>query len=110
MCTDESNCPLVELFFLLEALLVTRVPLHAAIPSSWGVLSLSWPPSGSRQESVLTIQSKNRFDNKHLKMASLIVGRARVHSHLFLSVAGAPKLINFLTKLIPPLSSCLCRI
>lgn len=102
--------PFVESFFLSEALLVTRVPLHASILLSWGVLSSSCPHTGNREQSSLTIQSKNSFDNKRGKITWLVVGRARMHYRLFVTVACAPKLINFLTQLIYPLSSCLRRI
>lgn len=40
---------LVELLSVSEELLVTKVPLHAAIPSSWSVLSLSWPHTGQEK-------------------------------------------------------------
>lgn len=65
------------------------------------ILSLSWLHSGSREEITLVIQSKNSFDNKVVKVAILVVGRARVHSHLFLTEADNLMAIHFLTKQIP---------
>lgn len=66
------------------------------------ILSLSWLHRGSREEITLVIQSKNSFDNKEVKIASLVVGRARVHSHLFLTEAGTPRVIHFFNRKNPP--------
>lgn len=66
------------------------------------ILSLSWLLSGRREEITLVIQSRNSFNNKEVKIASLVVGRARVHSHLFLTEAGTPMVIHFFNKTNPP--------
>lgn len=71
------------------------------------ILSLSWLRNGSREEITLVVQSKNSFDSKEVKVDSLVVGRARVHSHLFLTEAGNPMVIHFFNKTNPPFA---CRI
>lgn len=64
--------------------------MPAAIPWSWGVLSLSWMHFRSREESIIITQSNYSFDSDQVTIAVLVVGRPIVHFHLFLTVVGAP--------------------